>query len=122
MLKPPNDTMRPGGPDDEQPIDELFGRLIDEGSDYARAEFELARLKAMVELEHYIESYKVSAVLIGSAVLLAQAAVAVLAFAAFLALAPLIGTLVAGLLVGAIVLGLAGLLVWLAVRKLKGAK
>ena len=122
MLKPPNETMRPSGPDDEQPIDELFGRLIDEGTDYARAEFDLARAKLMADVDGHIESAKIPSVLIGSAVLLAQAAVAVLAFAAFLALAPLIGTLVAGLLVGVIVLGLAGLLVWLAVRKLKGAK
>jgi hypothetical protein len=122
MLKPPGETKRGQGPDDEQPIDELFGRLIDEGTDYARAEFELARAKLMTEIDDKIESYKLPSVLIGSAVLLAQAAVAVLAFAAFLALAPLIGTVAAGILVGIIVLGLAGLLVWLALGKLKATK
>lgn len=122
MLKPPGETKRASGPGDEQPIDELFGRLLDDGSDYARAEFELARVKLMAEVEGRVESAKIPSVLIGSAVLLAQAAVAVLAFAAFLSLAPLIGTLVAGILVGALVLGLAGLLVWLAIGKLRGAK
>jgi hypothetical protein len=119
MLKPPGETKRGQDPDDEQPIDELFGRLIDEGTDYARAEFELARAKLMAEAEDYVEGYKIPAILIGSAVLLAQAAVAVLAFAVFLALAPLIGTVAAGILIGFIVLGLAGLLVWLALGKLK---
>ena len=121
MLKPPAETMRGQGPDDEQPIDEIFGRLIDEGSDYARAEFELARAKLFAEIDDRIDGYKLPSILIGSAVLLAQAAVAVLAFAAFLALAPLIGTVPAGILIGAIVLGLAGLLVWLALGKLKKA-
>jgi len=122
MLKPPNETMRPSGPDDEQPIDELFGRLIDEGTDYARAEFELARVKLMAEIDDTIEGYKLPSILIGSAVLLAQAAVAVLAFAAFLALSRLIGTILAGIIVGAVVLGLAALLVRLAVGKLKAPK
>ncbi|HMI41618.1 MAG TPA: phage holin family protein [Sphingomicrobium sp.] len=120
MLKPPNETM--SGPEDEQPIDELFGRLIDEGSDYARAEFELARAKLMAEIDERIDGYKLPSILIGSAVLLAQAAVAVLAFAAFLALAPLIGTVPAGIIVGVIVLGLAALLVRLALGKLKAPK
>ncbi len=116
MLKPPNETMSGSG-DDERPIGEIVGQLIDEGKDYARAELGLVKATAMVKAE----GYKVPAVLIGVAVLLAQAAVAVLAFAAFLALAPLIGTILAGILVGAIVLGLAALLVKLAVRKLKEA-
>ena len=122
MLKPPKDTMRPNGPDDEQPIDELFGRLIDEGTDYARAELELARIKAMAEVEGYIEGYKVPAALIGSAMLLAQAALVVLAVAGFLELLPLIGPIFAGILVSVITFGLAGLLVWLALRKMKEAK
>ena len=113
MLKLPNETMRGQGPDDEQPIDELFGRLIDEGTDYARAELELARVKAMAEVEGYIEGSKIPAALIGSAVLLAQAAIVVLAVAGFLALLPLIGPVFAGILVSVITLGLAGLLVWL---------
>jgi len=122
MLKPPKEPMRPNGPDDEPPIDELFGRLIDEGTDYARAEFELARAKAMAEIASFIEGSKVAAVLIGSAVLLAQAAAVVVAVAVFLALLPLIGPILAGILVGVVTFGLAGLLVWLAVHKLKSVK
>ena len=122
MLKPPDDKMRANGPDDEEPIDELFGRLIDEGTDYARAEFELARAKLMAEVDEHIEGYKIPSVLIATAVLLAQAAVLILAMAGFLALLPLIGAIFAGIIVSVITLGLAALLVWLALRKLKEAK
>lgn len=122
MLKPPNETLRPGEPEDERPIEMLFGRLLDDGTNYARAEFELARAKVLADVDDHIQSAKVPSVLIGSAVLLAQAAVVVLAVAGFLALLPLIGPIFAGLLVAVIALGLAGLLVWLAIGKLKGAK
>jgi hypothetical protein len=60
--------------------------------------------------------------LIGVALLLAQAAVTVLAVAGFFALMPLIGSVLAGLLVGVIVFGLAGSMVWLAMRMLKARK
>ena len=122
MLKPPGETKRASGPDDEQPIDELFGRLIDEGSDYARAEFELARAKLTAEGKDLVEGYRVPAALIGSSMLLAQAAVTVVAVAGFFALMPLIGALLAGIFVGAVTFGLAGLLLWLAMRMLKARK
>lgn len=122
MLKPPGETKRASGPDDEQPIDELFGRLIDEGTDYARAEFELARAKLTAEGKEFVEGYRIPAILIGSALLLAQAAVTVLAVAVFFALMPLIGAILAGILVSVITLGLAGLMVWLAMRMLKARK
>ena len=120
MLKPPDESLRPtGGPgDEERPIGEIVGQLIDEGKDLARAELGLVRATAVAKAE----GYKVPAALIGAAVLLAQAAVVVLAVASFLALAPLIGTLVAGLLTSVVVAGLAAFLVWLAMRKLKAAK
>ena len=120
MLKPPNETMRPsGGPgDEERPIGEIVGQLIDEGKDFARAELGLVKATAMVKAE----GYKLPAILIGAAILVAQAAVVVLAVALFLALAPLIGTLLAGLLTTVIVGGIAYFLVWLAMRKLKAAK
>jgi hypothetical protein len=122
MLKPPGETKRASGPDEEQPVDELFGRLIDEGSDYARAEFELARAKLTAEGKEFVEGYRIPAVLIGSSLLLAQSAVTVLAVAGFFALMPLIGSVLAGLLVGLIVFGLAGSMVWLAMRLLKARK
>ena len=111
-----------GGDEDEKPIGELFGQLIDEGTDYARAEFELARAKLVSEGKDYVEGYKVPAVLVGAAVLLAQAAVTVLAAAVFFALMPLIGSILAGIFVGVITLGLAGLLAWRAMRMLKARK
>ena len=122
MLKPPGDTKGASGPDDEQPIDELFGRLIDEGTDYARAEFELARAKLTAEGKEFVEGYRIPAVLIGVALLLVQAAVTVFAVAIFFALMPLIGSILAGILVSVITFGLAGLMVWLAMRMLKTGK
>ena len=100
----------------------LFGRLVDDGTNYARAEFELGRAKLLADIDGRIQRAKVPSILIGSAVLLAQAALVVLAVAGFFALLPLIGPIGAGLLVALIALSLAGLLVWLAIGKLKGAK
>ena len=122
MLKPPNETLRPGEPEDERTIEMLFGRLVDDGTNYARAEFELGRAKLLADIDGRIQRAKVPSILIGSAVLLAQAALVVLAVAGFFALLPLIGPIGAGLLVALIALSLAGLLVWLAIGKLRGAK
>lgn len=118
MLKPPNETMGASGPEEERPIGEIVGQLIDEGKDFARAELGLVKATAKVKAE----GYKLPAILIGAAILVAQAAVVVLAVAVFLALAPLIGTLLAGVLTTVIVGGIAALLVWLAMRKLRQAK
>jgi small ligand-binding sensory domain FIST len=118
MLKPPNETMGASGPEDERPIGEIVGQLIDEGKDFARAELGLAKATAKVKAE----GYKLPAILIGAAILVAQAAVVVLAVAVFLALTPLIGTLGAGLLTTFIFGGIAALLVWLAAGKLKQAQ
>ena len=122
MLKPPDETKGASGPDDEQPIDELFGRLIDEGTDYARAEFELARAKLTAEGKEYVEGYRIPVALIGAAFLLTNAAVTVLAVALFFALIPLIGAVLAGILITVLTFGLAGLMVWLAMRMLKTGK
>jgi len=58
-------------------------------------------------------------VLFGGAFLLLQAAVTVLAVATFLALLPAVGPFFAGLLAFLIFAGLAGLLAFVAVKKLK---
>ena len=118
MLKPPNETMGASGPEEERPIGEIVGQLIDEGKDFARAELGLAKATAKVKAE----GYKLPAILIGAAILVAQAAVVVLAVAFFLALAPIVGTLLAGVITTVIVGGIAALLVWLAMRELRQAQ
>jgi hypothetical protein len=109
--------MARGGIDEEEkPIGELFGQLIDEGKAYARAEFGLARANAEVKAEHY----KWPAALLFGALLFGQAAVTVLAVTVALALATLIGPLAGGLLAVLFAAGVAYLLYWLAMARLKG--
>ena len=103
------------GAEPERPVGDLIQQLVEDGKDYALAELELARAQTVARAE----GYKVPAAMIGLAVLLAQAAVVVLSVAIFLALLPPIGPVLAGILTSALALGLAGLLVWLALRKMK---
>ena len=108
--------MARGGIDEEEkPIGELFGRLIDEGKAYARAELGLARASAEVKAEHY----KWPAILLFCALLFGQAAVTVLAVTVALALATLIGPLAGGLLAVLFAAGIAYLLYLAAMARLK---
>ncbi len=116
MLKPAKDPMQE--PDDERPIGEVVHQLIDEGKAYAKAEVELARATAMAKAGEY----KVAAILLFTALLFAQAAVTVLAVTVALALAPVIGPLLGGLVAVLLAGGAAGLLAWLGVKRLQGAK
>jgi hypothetical protein len=105
-------------PDDEQPIGELVGRLIDEGKAYAKAEVELAKTTALAK----VETFKVPAILLFAALLFAQAAVTVLAVTVALALAPMIGPFGGGMIAVLGAGGTAGVLAWLAVQRLKGGR
>jgi hypothetical protein len=116
MLKPVDEPMQ--DPADERPIGEVVGQLIDEGKAYARAEVELAKATALAKAE----TFKVPAILLFVALLLAQAAVTVLAVSIALALAPLIGPLGGGLVAALAAGGTAGLLAWLAVQRLKDGR
>ena len=115
MLKPAKDAQEP---EDERPIGEVVHQLIDEGKAYARAEVELAKVQAIAQAERF----KLPAMLLFGALLFAQAAVTVLAVTVALALAPMIGPLGGGLVAVLLAGGAAGLLAWLGVQKLKGAK
>lgn len=87
--------------EDERSIGEVFGRLLDDGKAYARAEVDLVRLKA----ERKALSYR-SAVILGlSAFALALAATIALVLTLVLWLGSLIGPLGGGLLAVAIALG-----------------
>jgi hypothetical protein len=108
--------MARGGMDEEEkPVGELFGRLVDEGKAYAKAEYGLAKANAEVKAEQY----KWPAALLFGALLFAQAAVTVLVVTVALSLATLVGPLAGGLLAVLFASGGAYLLYRLALARLK---
>ena len=115
MLKRADPSLEP---DDEQSIGEVVSDLVDQGKAYAKAEVELVKAQAMAK----VEQFKVPAILLFGALLFAQAAVTVLAVAVALGLAPLIGPFGGGLVAVVLAGGIAGLLAWLAIKRLQGAK
>ena len=119
MLKPTDPAMQPPErspqPGDERPIGEIVHQLVEEGKAYAQAELGVAKAIAAAKAN----GFKVPAVLLGAALLFAQAAVTVLAVAVFLGLLPLMGPILAGLLAFVIFAAVAGGLGWLAVDKLR---
>ena len=100
---------------DEQPIGELFGRLIDQGKGFARAEVGLAKAVATAKAE----AIKLPAILLGAALLFLVAGVVVFCMTIALALATLIGPLAGGLVATLIALAIAGGLALVAVRMLR---
>ena len=104
--------------DDDKPIGELFGRLIDEGKAYARAEAGLLKAQSSAEADRF----KVPAMLLGGAVLLVIAAVIALVLTIGAALATLIGPLAGGLVAVVIALAVAGGLALLAKQRLEAPK
>jgi len=114
--------MANGGEDEveveEKPIGELFGQLIDEGKAYAKAELGLARATA----EAKADEYKWPAILLFSALLLAQAAVTVAAVTVAMSLATLVGPLAGGVIAVLVTAGVAWLLFSIAIGKLRAGK
>ena len=111
--------MASGGDDeDEKPIGELFGQLIDEGKAYAQAELGLAKASA----EAKANELKWPAILLFSSLLFAQAAVTVAAVTVALALATLIGPLAGGVVAILFAGGIAYLFYAIGIAKLKGSK
>ena len=115
MLKPTDPGLTPSDPGDERPIGELVHQLVEEGKDYAQAE--LGVVKAIASAK--AGSLQVPAILLGAALLFAQAAVTVLAVAVFLGLLALMGPVLAGLLAFVIFAGGAAALAWFGVQKAK---
>ena len=115
MLKRADPSLEP---DDEQSIGEVVSDLVDQGKAYAKAEVELVKAQALAK----VEQFKVPAILLFGALLFAQAAVTVLAVAVALGLAPLIGPFGGGLVAVVLAGGVAGLLAWMAIKRLQGAK
>jgi len=103
--------MADGGEDevDEKPIGELFGKLIDEGKAYARAELGLAKATA----EAKAEAAKKPALLAGASLLFLIAGVVVLCMTMALALKTVMGPLAGGLVATLITFAIAyGLFLW----------
>ena len=100
--------------EDEAPIGDLFGRLIDDSKAYAKAEVDLVRARA----EGQVTRAKLPAILGAGAIEFAFAAVIALVLTMVLALASLLGPLAGGLLATAIAvavaagLGLAAMKSW----------
>ena len=106
--------MAEGGGEDEKPIGELFGELIDESKAYARAELELAKAVA----ESKASTAKKPALLAAASLLFLVAGVIVLCMTFALALATLIGPLAGGLIAALVTFGVAYGLYSLAMREL----
>lgn len=101
----------------QESLGELVSRLLDNAKDYVRAEIALVRQTALSK----VDAIRPAAIMAVVAIFLAQAALTVLVAALGMALAAWLGT-AGGLAVGAvIVLAVAGLLVLLAVNRVKGA-
>ena len=107
-----------GGDEEEKPIGELFGQLVDEAKAYAKAEVGLVRATA----EAKAEGAKKPAVLGAASLLFLIAGVVVLCMTLALALATLIGPLAGGLIAAAVSLAIAYILYALAMRELEKLK
>jgi hypothetical protein len=99
---------------DEAPIGELFGRLVDQGKGFARAEVGLVKAIATAKAD----AIKLPAILLGAALLFVIAGVVVFCMTIALALATLIGPLAGGLIAALITFGIAGGLAFVAIKKL----
>ena len=110
--------LKPGDPQPppERPIGDIVQELIEDGKSYARAE--LGVVKAVASAKS--KALAVPLGLLGSAFLLAQAAVTVLAVATLAALSSRLGPVGAGLVAFLIFIAISGAIAWVAVRKLKG--
>jgi hypothetical protein len=107
--------MASGGVEQEEaPIGELVGRLIDQGKNYARAEVGLAKAIASAK----VETIKLPALLLAAALLFVIAGVVTFCITIALALATLIGPLAGGLVATLIAFGIAGGLALVAKNKL----
>ena len=111
MLKPTG-PIPPGG---ERPIGEIVSDLVDEGKAYARAELNVAKAIAASKATRL----KAPLILLTAALFVGMAALNALAVAIFILLALLMRPLFAALLAFLLIAGVAALLGWMGVQKLK---
>jgi hypothetical protein len=111
--------MTSGGDDEEEkPIGELFGELIENAEAYAKAELRLVK----AEVEAKAEGARKPAVFGAAALLFLIAGVVVLCMTLALALATLVGPLAGGLIAALATFGVAYALYLLAQRELEKLK
>jgi hypothetical protein len=99
---------------DQASIGDLFGRLIDQGKGYARAEVDLAKAIATAK----VDTLKLPVALFAAALLFVIAGVVTFCITIALALATLIGPLAGGLVATVVAFAIAGGLAFVAVKKL----
>jgi hypothetical protein len=99
---------------DDRPIGEIVGRLVDDGKAYARAEIGLVRAK----VDNQVDRFRPIAMLGGLAVLFGLAALVALAVTLVLSLTSLIGPLAGGMAATAIFAGIAALFAVMVKRRL----
>ena len=112
MLKPSGQHPPPGP---ERSMGDLIEQVLDDALEYGRAELEL--LKARVQ--ELVESYVRAAILFAVAAVLTLAGIVTLFVGIAIALARWIGPLGGAVVSTLLAAGIAGLLVWLAMRDLK---
>ena len=100
--------------DEDVPIGDLVGRLIDQGKGYARAEVGLAKAVATAK----VDTFKLPAALLAAALLFVIAGVVVFCMTIALALATLIGPLAGGLVATVVAFAIAAGLALVAKNKL----
>ena len=107
-----------GASEDEKPIGELFGRLVDDGKAYAKAELGLVRATA----ETKAAAVKKPLALAATGLLFIQAGVVVFGVTLALWLGTQIGPLGGGLVATLVTFAIGALLFWLAKRSYEHSK
>ncbi len=100
---------------DQRPLADLFGRVLDDGKAYAKAEFDLARVKA----EEAAADYRRAAILAGIGGAFAVASIICLCLTLVLAFAKFLGPLVGGVVATLFVAAISGILIYIALRDVK---
>lgn len=100
------------------PIGQLFSQLVDDGKRYARAEVEFYKAKAADKAE----PVKWAAIYGGAALTLALSSVTALLVGLILSLEPQVGPFAATLIVVLATLAIAGLLGWMAYKRISEAR
>lgn len=115
MLQPSESSEAMPAPPDERPVGDLVQELVENGKAYAKAEIAVAKAVATSKAK----AFKLPVILFGAALLLLQAGVNVLGVGGLLGLAPMLGPILAGLIVFLLFAGIAGACAWFGVTKLR---
>jgi hypothetical protein len=116
MLKPPETSF--GAPDPssgEEPLGDVFHRLVEDGKAYAQAEAGLWKTIASEKAK----AHALPAALLFAALLFAQGAVTTLCVALFLALLGVMSPFLAGVLAFLIASAVGGILAWLGMTRIR---